>query len=67
MYNFNNDQSKSDTWMKMLIIIRKVNEVVDDGGACKLLDSVFYSVDCNKSKDYVVTKNINTQIRDILI
>jgi hypothetical protein len=61
MYNINNDtavkmesyidENANNNW-------RKVNEVVDSGGwYANSPDSVFYSVDCNRLKDYVVTNS----------
>jgi hypothetical protein len=61
IYNINNDtavkmesyidENANNNW-------RKVNEVVDNGGwAANSLDRVFYSVDCNRSKDYVITNS----------
>jgi hypothetical protein len=61
IYNINNDtavkmesyidENANNNW-------RKVNEVVDNGGwGANSPDSVFYSVDCNRSKDYVVTNS----------
>ena len=61
MYNFNNDtavkmesyldENANNNW-------KKVNEVVDNGGwYADYPDSVFYSVDCNRPKDYVVTNS----------
>lgn len=62
IYNINNDtavkmesyldENANNNW-------RKVTELVDDGGwyAADYSDSVFYSVDCNRPKDYVVTNS----------
>lgn len=61
IYNINNDtavkmesyidENANNNW-------RKVNELVDNGGwVANSPDSVFYSVDCNRSKDYVVTNS----------
>jgi hypothetical protein len=61
IYNINNDtavkmesyidENANNNW-------RKVNEVVDNGGwHANSPDLVFYSVDCNRSKDYVVTNS----------
>jgi hypothetical protein len=61
MYNINNDtavkmesyidENANNNW-------RKVNELVDSGGwYANSPDSVFYSVDCNRLKDYVVTNS----------
>jgi hypothetical protein len=61
MYNINNDtavkmesyidENANNNW-------RKVNEVVDSGGwYANSPDNVFYSVDCNRLKDYVVTNS----------
>jgi hypothetical protein len=61
IYNINNDtavkmesyidENANNNW-------RKVNEVVDNGGwDANSPDSVFYSVDCDRSKDYVVTNS----------
>lgn len=61
IYNINNDTavkmesyldgSANNNW-------RKVTELVDNGGwDADYPDSVFYSVDCNKPKDYVVTNS----------
>jgi hypothetical protein len=61
MYNINNDtavkmesyidENANNNW-------RKVNEVVDSGGwYANSPDSVFYSADCNRLKDYVVTNS----------
>jgi hypothetical protein len=61
IYNINNDtavkmesyidENANNNW-------RKVNEVVDNGGwDTNSPDSVFYSVDCNRSKDYIVTNS----------
>jgi hypothetical protein len=61
IYNINNDtavkmesyidENANNNW-------RKVNEVVDNGGwGANSPDSVFYSVDCNRSKDYVITNS----------
>jgi len=81
IYNVNNgtavkmeayiDENADNTW-------RKVNEVLDNGGwAANSPDSVFYSVDCNRSKDYVITNsgpivtfrsdNIIWQFRDLSV
>jgi hypothetical protein len=61
IYNINNDtavkmesyidENANNNW-------RKVNEVVDNGGwYANSPDDVFYSVDCNRSKDYIVTNS----------
>jgi hypothetical protein len=61
IYNINNDsavkmesyldESANNNW-------RKVNELVDNGGwYADYPDSVFYSVDCDRPKDYVVTNS----------
>jgi hypothetical protein len=61
IYNINNDkdvkmesyidENANNNW-------RKVNELVDNGGwYANSPDSVFYSVDCNRSKDYIVTNS----------
>lgn len=61
IYNINNDtavkmesyldENANNNW-------RKVTELVDDGGwYADYPDSVFYSVDCNRPKDYVVTNS----------
>lgn len=61
MYNINNntavrmesyiDENFNNTW-------RKVNELVDSGmWYADTPDSVFYSVDCNRPKDYVITNS----------
>jgi hypothetical protein len=61
IYNINNDtavkmesyldENANNNW-------RKVTELVDNGGwYADYPDSVFYSVDCNRSKDYVVTNS----------
>jgi hypothetical protein len=45
------DENANNNW-------RKVTELVDNGGwYADYPDSVFYSVDCNRSKDYVVTNS----------
>jgi hypothetical protein len=61
IYNINNDtavkmesyldENANNNW-------RKVNELVDNGGwYADYPDSVFYSVDCDRPKDYVVTNS----------
>jgi hypothetical protein len=61
IYNINNDtavkmesyidENANNNW-------RKVNELVDNGGwHANSPDHVFYSVDCNRPKDYVVTNS----------
>lgn len=61
MYNINNDtavkmesyldKNANNNW-------RKVTELVDNGGwYADYPDSVFYSVDCNRSKDYNITNS----------
>jgi hypothetical protein len=61
IYNINNDtavkmesyldENANNNW-------RKVTELVDNGGwYADSSDSVFYSADCNKPKDYVITNS----------
>jgi hypothetical protein len=61
IYNINNDtavkmesyldENANNNW-------RKVNELIDNGGwYADYPDSVFYSVDCNRSKDYIITNS----------
>jgi len=61
IYNINNDtavkmesyldENANNDW-------RKVTELVDNGGwYADYPDSVFYSVDCNRSKDYIITNS----------
>jgi hypothetical protein len=61
IYNINNDTAvrmesyldvnANNNW-------RKVTELVDNGGwYADYPDSVFYSVDCNRSKDYIITNS----------
>jgi hypothetical protein len=61
IYNIHNDTAvKMESYLDVNANNnwRKVNEVVDNGGwHANSPDAVFYSVDCNRSKDYVVTNS----------